>query len=304
MTLVSRVGLGSGRAFPKARRTAVHPHSARPLPCAPRPKTSLHRKHPRGRRTTFSPGWERTGNPASATSRRRIGSDYTAGTSWPRRRRSRRGGKFLAQFQDVLVILLLVATAISAGCGSSSATRRCPTKRSRSSPSCCSTRSWATSRSREPRRPWRRCAQMSAAHATVIRDGERRSVPAAEIVPGDIILDRGRRHHSRRRAADRVGRAADRRGGADRREPAGHEGHRADRRGGRRSATATTWSSAARRRPTGTARAVVTATGMQTEMGRIAGLLEADARRDDAAAAGARPRRQDCSASSSSSSPS
>jgi Ca2+-transporting ATPase len=29
---------------------------------------------------------------------------------------------------------------------------------------------------------------MSAAHANVIRGGERQSVPAAEIVPGDIIL--------------------------------------------------------------------------------------------------------------------
>ena len=30
--------------------------------------------------------------------------------------------------------------------------------------------------------------QMSAAHANVIRDGERQSIPATEIVPGDIIL--------------------------------------------------------------------------------------------------------------------
>src|SRR5690606_8009728 len=30
--------------------------------------------------------------------------------------------------------------------------------------------------------------QMSAAHARVIRDGEQQSIPAAELVPGDIIL--------------------------------------------------------------------------------------------------------------------
>ncbi len=30
--------------------------------------------------------------------------------------------------------------------------------------------------------------QMSAAHATVIRDGARQRIPAAEVVPGDIIL--------------------------------------------------------------------------------------------------------------------
>ena len=45
------------------------------------------------------------------------------------------------------------------GCGCMSANRRCPTKRWRSSPSCCSTRSWATFRSRERSKRWRRCAR-------------------------------------------------------------------------------------------------------------------------------------------------
>ena len=45
--------------------------------------------------------------------------------------------RFLAQFQDVLVILLLVATAISAGLWGYERDRRCPTKRSRSSRSSC-----------------------------------------------------------------------------------------------------------------------------------------------------------------------
>ena len=30
--------------------------------------------------------------------------------------------------------------------------------------------------------------QMAAAHANVIRDGERRSIPATEVVPGDVVL--------------------------------------------------------------------------------------------------------------------
>ena len=30
--------------------------------------------------------------------------------------------------------------------------------------------------------------RMSAASANVIRDGERRNIPAAEVVPGDVIL--------------------------------------------------------------------------------------------------------------------
>ena len=67
--------------------------------------------------------------------------------------------KFLAQFTDVLVILLLIATAISAVLWLIERESRCPMKRSRFSPSCCSTRSWATSRSRAPNRRWPRCVR-------------------------------------------------------------------------------------------------------------------------------------------------
>ena len=45
--------------------------------------------------------------------------------------------KFLAQFHDVLVILLLIATAVSAGLWVYERDQPCPTKRWRSSPSCC-----------------------------------------------------------------------------------------------------------------------------------------------------------------------
>ena len=68
--------------------------------------------------------------------------------------------KLLAQFQDVLVILLLIATVISAGLWAYERNaalqalrdRRARTRRSRSWPSCCSTRPWGTCRSRAPRR--------------------------------------------------------------------------------------------------------------------------------------------------------
>ena len=49
---------------------------------------------------------------------------------------------------------------------------------------------------------------------------------------------------------------------------------------------------------------VVVTTGMQTEMGRIAGMLKEAPDRNHAAAKGTRPRRQTARASSSSSSPS
>lgn len=67
--------------------------------------------------------------------------------------------KFLAQFQGVLVLLLLTATAISADCGSPSATLPCPMKRSPSVRSCFSTPSWATSKNRGRNPPWRRCGK-------------------------------------------------------------------------------------------------------------------------------------------------
>ena len=96
--------------------------------------------------------------------------------------------KFLAQFKEVLVVLLLIATVISAGL-------------------------WLVER--ESALPYEAIAifavvllnavmgyiqesraesavsalrKMSADAATVMRDGERRSIPAAEIVPGDIIF--------------------------------------------------------------------------------------------------------------------
>ena len=117
-------------------------------------------------------------------------------------------------------------------CGPTSATRRCPTRRSPSSPSCCSTRPWATCRSRAPRRRSPRCARMSAGRGH--GDPRRRAAPRSRrgARPGRHHPHRGRRHDPRRRAGRRIDRAADGRGGADRREPAGLEGHRADRRRG------------------------------------------------------------------------
>ncbi|MDQ3649174.1 MAG: cation-translocating P-type ATPase [Acidobacteriota bacterium] len=96
--------------------------------------------------------------------------------------------KFLAQFQDVLVILLLIATMISAGLWVYERESALPyeaiaifavvllnaimgyVQESRAEQSVAALR------------------QMSAAHANVIRDSGRQSIPATEVVPGDIIL--------------------------------------------------------------------------------------------------------------------
>ena len=96
--------------------------------------------------------------------------------------------KFLAQFQDVLVLLLLVATVISLGLWLYERESALPyeaiaiftvvllnailgyIQESRAESAIAALR------------------QMSAAHAHVIRDATRQSIPATEVVPGDIIL--------------------------------------------------------------------------------------------------------------------
>ena len=96
--------------------------------------------------------------------------------------------KFFAQFGNALVILLLVATVISAALWLVERESALPyeaiaifavvvlnavmgyVQESRAESAVAALR------------------QMAAAHANVLRDGERLSVPAAEIVPGDLIL--------------------------------------------------------------------------------------------------------------------
>ena len=99
--------------------------------------------------------------------------------------------KFLTQFQDVLVILLLVATIISAGLWLYERDSALPyeaiaifavvllnailgyVQESRAESAIAALR------------------QMSAAHAHVIRDATRQSIPATEVVPGDLIVIEG-----------------------------------------------------------------------------------------------------------------
>jgi Ca2+-transporting ATPase len=96
--------------------------------------------------------------------------------------------RFLAQFQDVLVILLLVAVAISVGIWLYGRESALPydsiaiavivllnavmgyVQESRAEAAVAALR------------------RMTAARARVVRDGAQHSIPAAEIVPGDIIL--------------------------------------------------------------------------------------------------------------------
>jgi Ca2+-transporting ATPase len=114
--------------------------------------------------------------------------------------------------------------------------------------------------------------QMAAAHAKVLRDGERRSVPAADVVPGDIILveegdtvpaDARVLHSASLKLAEAsltgeslpVGKGS---------APISEDVALGDRDNMIFSGAAVAY---------GRGRAVVVATGMQTEMGRIAGML-------------------------------
>jgi Ca2+-transporting ATPase len=183
--------------------------------------------------------------------------------------------KFLAQFTDVLVILLIIAAAISTGL-------------------------WLVER--ESSLPYEAIAilavvflnaimgyiqearaesavvalrKMSAAQAKVIRDGEQKSVPAAEVVPGDIIrIEEGdtipadaRLVESTALQTAEAALTGESLPVSKDTDPVAGEASLGDRHNMIFSGTAATY---------GHGKAVVTATGMQTEMGLIAGMLKAE----------------------------
>jgi Ca2+-transporting ATPase len=182
--------------------------------------------------------------------------------------------KFLAQFQDVLVVLLLVATAISAVLWLAERESALPyealailaivllnavmgyVQESRAETAVAALR------------------RMAAAHATVLRGGDRRSVPAAEIVPGDIIfVEEGdtvpadaRLIHSTALQTAEAALTGESLPVSKDTVPIPEEAGIGDRHNMIFSGTSATY---------GRGKAVVTATGMQTEMGRIAGILKA-----------------------------
>ena len=182
--------------------------------------------------------------------------------------------KFLAQFKDVLVILLLVATAISAALWLVERESALPyeaiaifavvllnaimgyVQESRAESAVAALR------------------QMAAAHAHVIREGERQSVAATEIVPGDIIvIEEGdtipadaRLIQSTALQTAEAALTGESLPVSKDIAPVAADAGLGDRTNMLFAGTAATY---------GHGKAVVTATGMQTEMGHIAGLLTA-----------------------------
>src|SRR5688500_18126720 len=180
--------------------------------------------------------------------------------------------RFLAQFQDVLIILLLVATAISLGLWVYERDTALPYEGLAIFAIVLLNGILGHVQETRAERAVAALRAMSANEATVLRDGERRSVPAAELVPGDVVLiEEGDTIPADARL---IGSTALQTMEASLTgeslpvskdvSPVGEEVDLGDRRNMVFSGTAATY---------GRGKAVVTATGMHSELGNIAGLL-------------------------------
>src|SRR5215218_9155995 len=180
--------------------------------------------------------------------------------------------RFLAQFQDVLIILLLVATAISVGLWVYERDSALPYKGMTIFAIVLLNGILGYVQETRAEQAVAALRAMSANEATVLRDGERQSVPAAELVPGDVVLiEEGDTIPADARLigstalqtmeASLTGESVPVSKDVS---PVEEEVGLGDRRNMVFSGTASTY---------GRGKAVVTATGMHTELGNIAGLL-------------------------------
>jgi P-type Ca2+ transporter type 2C len=181
--------------------------------------------------------------------------------------------KFLEQFQDVLVILLLIATLISAGLWLYERESALPYEAMAILAVVLLNAIMGYIQGSRAEQALAALRQMSAAHATVIRDGARQSIPAAELVPGDIILiEEGdtipadaRVLQSTALQTAEAALTGESLPVAKDVDPIVGDVGLGDRHNMIFSGTAATY---------GRGKAVITATGMQTQMGLIAGMLK------------------------------
>ena len=182
--------------------------------------------------------------------------------------------RFAAQFKDVLVILLVIATGISAGLWLYERDSALPYEAIAIGAVILLNAIMGYVQESRAESAVAALRQMSAAQAHVFRDGERRAVPAAEIVPGDIILvEEGDTIPADARVIESTSLQTAEAALTGESLPVAKDsdtGSGGDSLGDRHnmiySGTSATY---------GRGRAVVVATGMQTEMGRIAGMLTA-----------------------------
>jgi Ca2+-transporting ATPase len=181
--------------------------------------------------------------------------------------------RFLAQFQDVLVVLLLIATAISAMLWVYERGTSLPYEAIAIFAIVLLNAMMGYIQESRAEAAVAALRALSAAEAAVVRGGERRRVPAAELVPGDLILiEEGDTVPADARLveatalqtaeASLTGESLPVSKDTD---PIDEDVALGDRSNMVFSGTAATY---------GRGTALVTGTGMQTEMGRIAGLLK------------------------------
>jgi Ca2+-transporting ATPase len=181
--------------------------------------------------------------------------------------------KFLAQFQDVLVILLLIATLISAALWLYERESALPYEAIAIFAVVLLNAIMGYIQESRAEQAVAALSQMSAAHANAIRDGARRSITASEVVPGDILLiEEGdtvpadaRLIQSTALQTAEAALTGESLPVSKDTLPITEEVGLGDRHNTIFSGTAATY---------GRGRAVVVATGMQTQMGRIAGMLK------------------------------
>lgn len=181
--------------------------------------------------------------------------------------------RFLAQFQDVLVILLLIATAISVGLWVYERDTTVPYEGLVIFAIVLLNGLLGYAQEARAEQAVAALRAMSAAEATAIRDGQRQGIPAAHLVPGDIILLEegdtipadGRLIQSIALQTAEAAMTGESLPVIKDLAPLTGEAGLGDRYNMVLSGTAATY---------GRGKAVVTATGMQTEMGKIAGLLQ------------------------------
>ncbi len=182
--------------------------------------------------------------------------------------------KFLAQFTDVLVVLLIVAALVSAALWFAERDSALPYEAIAILAIVILNAVMGYLQQARAEQALAALNQMSAAHATVVRDGARQRLPASDLIPGDLILiEEGDTIPADARLIQSTALQTAEAALTGESLPVSKDtGAIADEAGlGDRhnmvfSGTAATY---------GRGRAVVTATGMQTQLGRIAGMLEA-----------------------------
>jgi Ca2+-transporting ATPase len=180
--------------------------------------------------------------------------------------------KFFAQFTDLLVILLLMATAISAALWLYERDSPLPYEAIAISGVVLLNAVMGYLQERRAESAIAALQQMAAAHAHVIRDGEPASIPAADVVAGDLlVIEEGDTAAADARVVESTALSMAEAALTGESVPVAKdvdtisvEAALGDRSNMIFSGTSATY---------GHGRAVVVATGMRTEMGRIAGML-------------------------------